>query len=55
MPKKPTNLTLPPELIRNAKAIAKDHKTSLSAIVNRLLRDFVSRELRKVRLDGTPA
>lgn len=55
MPKKPTNLTLPPELVRNAKAIAELRKTSVSAIVNRLLREFVSRESRKLNLKNAPA
>jgi predicted transcriptional regulator len=47
MPKRPTNLTLPAELIRSAKTIADQKKTSVSAIVNRLLKDFVARERRR--------
>lgn len=55
MPKQPTNLSLPADLVRQAKALAKEQKSSVSAIVNRLLREFVAREKRKVRSEGAPA
>ncbi|WP_081892119.1 DUF6364 family protein [Verrucomicrobium sp. BvORR106] len=48
MPKQPTNIYLPADLILEAKAMAKKQKTSLSAIVNKLLKEWVKREKRKL-------
>lgn len=50
MSKQPTNFYLPADLILEAKALAKRRKTSVSAIVNRLLSEWVKREKRRLQV-----